>query len=94
MFIFTAASARTLYWLLIITWGNHLTGTVIVSVEYNEQRIKIYQQSIVLFVIIKCGKVDMLINEYKKFHFIVYHEISRVSITKIYLMRREYYTIW
>jgi hypothetical protein len=47
-FIFTAASACTLYWLLIIIWGNPLIGTVIFNAEHNEQCIKIYQRSIVL----------------------------------------------
>jgi hypothetical protein len=48
----------TLYELLIIIWGNHLIGTVILNVEHKEQSIKRYQCLIVLFVRIKSGKVD------------------------------------
>jgi hypothetical protein len=70
-----------MYGLLIIIWGNHSIGTVIVNVEHLEQSIKIYQRLIVSFVGIKSEKVDMLINEYKKIRFIVYHEISHVNIT-------------
>jgi hypothetical protein len=84
MFIFTAASACTLHWFLIIIRDNHFTWTVIVNVEHIEQSIKIYQRPIVLFIRIKRIKT----------HFIFYHEISHVSITKIDLTRRKSSAIW